>query len=304
MHVLKMVSDTNFQRVDKRKFVSDTIFGHVTIVGLGLIGGSLGLALRRRRLASEVVGLSHRLATLRVAKRRGAIDWGTTDPQAAVAGADLVILATPVDLIVPAARRLARFLPTGAVLTDVGSTKARVVRALDCALPPGLAFVGAHPLAGSEQRGIAAARADLFDGSVCILTPTPRTPRPALAAVARLWRPLAGRVIRMSPEAHDRALAETSHLPHVMAACLALAGARAPLAGAVPSFLAMTRVAKSDPELWDDIFFTNTAPVLAAMDRYAGVWRRLRALLAGKRRAELRRALHLARTRRIALDGR
>ena len=140
------------------------LFKQVTIVGLGLIGGSLGMALRRRRLAGTVVGLSRRASTLRRAKARGAIDIGMRDARRAVRDTDLVVLATPVVAIVPEAIRLARFMRSGSVLTDVGSSKAQIVRSLERVLPRDVKFVGAHPLAGSEQQGIDAARADLFEG--------------------------------------------------------------------------------------------------------------------------------------------
>src|SRR3990167_407336 len=148
-------------------------FNRVTIIGLGLIGGSLGMALRRRGM--RVTGYSRKTSTLRAAKRRGAIDVGTTNLRAAVREADLVVLATPVDTIVPMARRVARLVHPGTILTDAGSTKVRIVRSLERFLPRHVSFVGAHPLAGSERRGIDAASNELFRGSVCILTKTPRT---------------------------------------------------------------------------------------------------------------------------------
>ena len=278
------------------------LFKQVTIVGLGLIGGSLGMAVKRRRIAREVVGLSRHPATLRRAKARRAIDVGTTDPERAVRDADLVILATPVDTIVPYAKRLARSMRPGSVLTDVGSTKARIVTALERSLPKHVAFVGGHPIAGSEQRGIEAAHAALFAGTLCILTPTTRTPRRALERVIRLWKPLTGHVITMSPTQHDRLLAGTSHLPHLLAYGLSLSGDPASLPRTPRSFLDMTRLAKSDPGLWDDIFLTNRAEVLAAMDRFEGRWRTIRRLIARPDRAALRRLLARAKATRDALN--
>src|SRR3989338_7054150 len=184
-----------------------TLFKQVTIVGLGLMGGSLGMAIRRRRLAATVVGLSRTSATLRRATQRGAIDVGTTDGRRAVQDAELVVLATPVDVMVPSAVRLARWMRPGSVLTDVGSTKTSVVSELQRRLPRHLACVGAHPLAGSEQRGIEAADARLFDGALCVLTPTSRTDARSLQRVKRLWQSLGARVVMMSPREHDRVLA-------------------------------------------------------------------------------------------------
>jgi prephenate dehydrogenase len=275
------------------------LFRQVTIVGLGLMGGSLGMAIRRRRLARTVVGLSRSQAAVRQAKRRGAIDWGTTDAQQAVAGADLVVLATPVDAIVPLAKRLAGSMRPGSVLTDVGSTKAAIVQRLS-ALPGRVAFIGGHPIAGSEQRGITAADPDLFDGSLCILTPAARTSGVALSRVKRLWARLASRVVTMDPRAHDRLLGGTSHLPHLIA--FALAQAVTPPSSCAPrSFLDMTRVAKSDPELWDDIFLTNRGAILSAAGQVERHWKALRDAIVRRDRAALRRLLTRAKTMRDAL---
>ena len=276
-------------------------FKQVTIVGLGLIGGSLGMAIRRRRLARTVVGVSRKRQTLQLAKRRGAIDIGTTNLPQAVAEADLVILATPVDTIGPLARRVSHQMRPRSILTDVGSTKTRIVHALEKGLVNQVAFVGGHPLAGSEERGMDAANARLFDGAICVLTPIPHTNRRALTRVGQLWRGIHARVVVMSPPQHDRLLAGTSHLPHVMAACLTRAVSAKPLTKAPPSFLDMTRVAKSDPDLWDDIFLHNRTALLEAMERFEGEWHMFRQLIERSRASALRRALAQAKTKRDAL---
>lgn len=277
------------------------LFKQVTIVGLGLIGGSLGMVLRRRRAAVRVVGLSRRRATLRRARQRGAIDEGTTNAQAAVRHADLVILATPVDAIVPTARRLARFCRPGTVFTDVGSTKAAVVRALERSLPAHVTFIGGHPVAGSEQSGIEAADPQLFDGCLAILTPTARTARAAVRRVTQLWTAVRARVVRMSPRQHDRALAATSHLPHLVAACLLRTVDARGLSSTPRSLLDMTRIAKSDPHLWDDIVMTNRAQLLTVMEQFARHWRTLRRDLARGDRRALRQFLAQAKARRERL---
>ena len=279
-------------------------FKRVTIVGLGCIGGSLGMALRRHRLSREVVGLSRRAATVRRARQRGAIDWGTTDAARAVHGADVMVLATPVGTIVPYAKRLSRLMKPGAILTDVGSTKAAIVSTLEpwCARRR-VAFVGAHPLAGSDQRGIEAAQRDLFAGSICVLTPTPRTNRHALARVQRVWRPLVGRVVVLSPSVHDRRLALVSHLPHVVAFSLVASAEAEARAIAPRSFLDATRVAKSDPALWRDILLTNRASVRRAIQ---ALQRRLTAFdrqLARQDAAALTQLLRHAQRLRHSLDS-
>ena len=277
-------------------------FKQVTIVGLGLIGGSLGMALRRRRLARRVVGLSRTASTVRRAKARGAIDAGTTDPRRAVEDAELVVLASPVDCIVPQARRLSRFMRRGGILTDVGSTKRRIVAGLEGRLPRGVAFVGAHPLAGSERRGIEHARADLFEGSVCLVTATGRTDRQALARVVGLWKPLVRRVLVMDPARHDRRLAAVSHLPHVAAFCLVEAADHGARSIAPRSFLEATRVAKSDPDLWDDILLSNRTALLASMTRFEQRWKRAKRLLARQDARALRHFLRHASILRRTLE--
>ena len=244
------------------------LFRRVTIVGLGLIGGSLGMAIRRKHLAREVVGLSRSAAVIRRARARGAIDRGTRHGAEAVAAADLVIIATPVDAIVPTAMRLRRLMRPGAILTDVGSTKGRIVSRLERALAGRVRFVGSHPLAGSERRGIEAAQAGLFTGAACVVTPTSNTDRRALAQVRRLWRALGLRVVSMGPAAHDRVLGAVSHLPHLAAFALTASTDRRALALAPCSFLEATRVANSDPDLWDDILLDNRAAVRAALRRF------------------------------------
>ena len=277
------------------------LFKQVTIAGLGLIGGSLGMAMTRHRLASRVVGLSRSLSTIRRAQQKRAIDDGTTDPRRAVAEAELVIIATPVGRVIEYGKRLASWMSPGSVLSDVGSTKAEIVHGLR-SLPNGVAFMGAHPLAGSEQRGIDAARTDLFDGSICILTPNRRTDQAALKRVRGLWSALAGRVLTMEPEAHDRLLAAVSHLPHLLAFCLVDATEPRARAIAPRSFLDATRVAMSDPDLWDDIFLTNRAALLRAMDRFEQRWRAARQLLRRGDRASLHRFLRHAQGLRQRLS--
>lgn len=280
-----------------------SLFRQVTIVGLGLIGGSIGLAARRSRAAGTVVGLSRHNATIRRARARRAIDWGTIDAARAVREADLVVIATPVDEIARHALKLTRFMKPGAVLTDVGSTKAVIVAALEGRLPHGAAFVGAHPIAGSERRGIEAADGELFKHSICVVTPTSRTDRRALAKVRRFWTRLGARVVSMTPARHDRLLAAGSHLPHL--AAFALAGSAAPGLPIAPrSYLDMTRIAQSDPDLWDDIFLSNRRAVLAAADGFNRELQRLRSAIVRGDRAALRRRLARSKARRDALEKR
>ncbi len=275
-------------------------FRRVTIIGLGLIGGSLGLAIKRRRLASWVIGYSRRISTVHQAAARGLIDAGVRDLGDAVGDSELVIIATPVAQIVPIAQRVARLAAPGTIIIDVGSAKGEIVRRLQASLPERVSFVGAHPLAGSERRGLAAAVAQLFDGSICILTPTPRTNRAAFRRVRSFWQSLGTRVVVMSPAAHDKLVATISHLPHALA--FALMHRTTPQAArlASRSFLDATRVAASDPQLWQEILLMNRRELQAALRGFERELRALRAVLVRGDARALTQWIRAAQRRRLA----
>ena len=257
-------------------------FERAAIVGVGLIGGSLALAARQAGLIGEVVGIGRSQQNLDVARARGLIDRAVAD-LADVGAVDLVVLAVPVRSTASVMRTLLPHVRPGTIVTDVGSVKGEVVAAMEALLPAGRPFVGAHPIAGSERAGAAEARADLFRGAPCILTPTSRTPRPALARVRALWEGVGARVDEMTPEAHDRALAFVSHLPHVVAYALVRGlgdPGLAALAGG--SWRDATRVAESRAELWCDILLANADAVVAATESFAAEVERFRqAVVAG-----------------------
>lgn len=270
----------------------------VAIVGVGLIGGSIGIDLLRRGLAKNVVGVGRRQATLRTAKRLGAVSSTTLDLAKGVADAELVIVCTPVGRIVEDVRAAALACPSGALVTDAGSTKAAIVSALDgdSALADGVRFVGSHPLAGSEKNGPAAALPDLFKNRTVVVTPTARTRKSDEQAISAFWRSLGAKVVRMSPEEHDRALAATSHLPHLVAAALASATDKQDLALVARGWLDTTRIAGGDPALWEQIFAANRANVLTALGRYEKVLASFRQALKAGNEAELIRLLAEAQT--------
>src|SRR5205085_2898596 len=193
----------------------------LTIVGVGLIGGSIGLAARKRGIARRIRGVGRRGGTLDRAAARGAVDETFFDLKDAVPGSDLVIFCTPVDRIAEQVLEAASGCSVGTLLTDAGSTKSRIVRDIDKRLPRSVRFVGSHPLAGSEKRGPESAEADLFEGRWTLVTPTAATDLDALERVEAFWHALGSRTKRMTPEEHDQALAITSHLPHLVAAALA-----------------------------------------------------------------------------------
>lgn len=229
----------------------------LSILGVGLLGGSMGLAVRSHASRMRVIGYGHRRSTLDEALRVGAIDLGTTDVADAVDGADLVVLCTPVGLFEALLTGIGQVLSPGTIVTDVGSTKRSVVSLAERILPPSVRFVGSHPMAGSEKRGVEHASADLFKGAVCITTPTAGTDPTALVQVEGFWAGLGMQTTRLSPEEHDRRLADVSHLPHAIAAALvSLQDERSTnLAG--KGFADMTRIAAGDGRLWRDILVDN-----------------------------------------------
>jgi len=275
-----------------------TPWNQVTIIGTGLIGGSLGLALKRAGLARQVIGVGHRQSTLDRAVACGAADQATLDPADGVGGSELVVLATAVGLFESLLRRTADHLANGAVVIDVGSTKAEVVRTGEALVPPGRAFVGCHPIAGSEKRGIDHADADLFGGATCVVTPTDRTPGGALGRVIETWEALGMRVVRLAPVAHDRLLAEVSHLPHLAAAALvhAVGPEAEPLVGT--GWMDTTRIAGSDPALWRDILLTNSGDLGRALERFRETLAALEEALGDRDAERIERLLAEAKQRR------
>lgn len=239
--------------------------GTVSIVGVGLIGGSIGLALKSRGLASRVVGVGRDARRLEEARSREVIDDATTDLEGGVAEAEVVVVCTPVSRIPPDVRRIAEAAPASALVTDAGSTKRRIVEAIERHPASSALFVGAHPVAGSERSGSAHARAGLFEGRVCVLTPTPRTPRERLERAKSFWGGLGCRLLEMTPIEHDEVLAHTSHLPHALAAALASSVPPEWLDLAAGAFRDGTRVAGADADLWTAIFRDNRGPLLKAL---------------------------------------
>jgi len=249
-------------------------FEKITLVGVGLLGGSLGLAVRQRRLAGRVEGYVRRAASVIECEKIGVVDRATDDLAAAVKDADLVVLCTPLAQM----RRLTeQFLPSlkrGAIVTDVGSVKASVVAELESLVASaGAHFVGGHPMAGAEKVGSSAARADLFEDAVCVITPTAKSSSEAVRRVEEFWKSLGARPLRLAPEAHDDLVARSSHLPHVVAAELAnyILSPVHPKEQAqlcAGGFRDSTRIASGSPEMWRDIALANRVN----LDRVLGVF--------------------------------
>ena len=277
--------------------------GRVAVVGVGLIGGSIGMALRERGLASSVVGVGRNLRTLEQARARGAIDEATTDLPRGVADADVTVICTPVDRIVDDAGRVADAAPKTALITDAGSTKRRVVEAVERSPRVAGMFVGAHPLAGSDRSGAAFARADLYQNRVCVLTPTSRTPTDRLRAAREFWSSLGCRIVEMGPSEHDEVVAHTSHLPHALAASLASTVPADWLPLAAGAFRDCTRVAGADTDLWTAIFRENRGPLMTAIGKLQDRLATLKYALMNDDEESIRRWWEDARARRALFDA-
>lgn len=240
-------------------------FKKVTIFGVGLLGGSFALALRNRFASCSITGCGRNETRLRKAAERGIIDAFTTDA-AACADADLILLATPVETFRDIAVSIRAHLKPGAIVTDVGSVKGAIVADLEALMPDHAQFVGAHPIAGGDAAGFEAARAGLFVGEQCIITPTVKTDPDALQAVKNLWLALGMRIEEMEPDRHDAVFARVSHFPHLLAYTLVNAAAEKDLSAldyAGSGFRDTTRIALSSPGLWTGILLANREQVMA-----------------------------------------
>jgi prephenate dehydrogenase len=246
------------------------MFDKVAIIGPGLIGGSMGMALRRRKLAGHVVGIGRRRVSLDAATKVGAIDSSTLDMSQGLSGADLVVLATPIGTFDRLAGPVAAALSPGAVLTEVASSKVQVIRTLQEALEPrsDVQLVPTHPMAGSEQSGPLAADEALFEGSVCIVTPLPEEIGDAHRRVRELWQALGATVVDMTPSEHDRLVARISHVPHLAASALMHTVDEETMHYCGGGLRDTTRIAASSPDLWMDIYRSNRQEIRAAMREY------------------------------------
>lgn len=271
----------------------------LAIVGVGLIGGSIGLAARACKAAETVVGIGRDPRKLREAIELGAIDQATTDWREGLAGALAVVICSPVSIVAADAVRAAGLVDENGLITDAGSTKSSIVARVEADPRGRRFFVGAHPIAGSERQGVAHARADLFQKRVCVLTPTEKTPRDRLAQARSFWESLGCRVVERSPEAHDEALAWSSHLPHVAASALAGSVPIDALELAAGAYRDGSRVALADAELWSAILLDNRASILRAIDGFNRSLADLRDAIDQADADRLRSLWNLARNRRL-----
>jgi cyclohexadieny/prephenate dehydrogenase len=255
---------------------STNLFDRIALIGSGLIGSSLARVIRRDSPGTKIVACARRAETLAACMRLGIADEVTDDPAAAVEGADLVVLATPLSAYAEIAGRIAPALGKDTIVTDVGSCKAAVIRDLVPIKAAGIRIVPGHPVAGTEHSGPEAGFAEMFENRWCILTPEPDADPDAVAKVTRLWELARMRVTTMPAEHHDRVLAVTSHLPHLIA--YTIVGTAAALEDDLKSeviafsaggFRDFTRIAASDPVMWRDIFIKNREAVLDILQRFS-----------------------------------
>ena len=253
-------------------------FRRLAVLGLGLLGGSVAAAARERNVAETVVGFARRPEPLARARERGLVDGVARDAAEAVRGADLIVLATPVRAMAGVLEKAAPAMTAPALVTDVGSVKGRLVETLPGLLPPGVDFVGSHPMVGSHETGVDFARGDLFEGGCCVVTPTASSEPGARDRLVEFWRSLGARVCLRAPDSHDIEVAWVSHLPHVLAFAYAHALRSAPdtaleLSGS--GFQDFVRIARSDSEQWADILGMNREALAQPLEAFGGALREL-----------------------------
>ncbi len=263
--------------------MSEVLIPRLAIIGVGLIGGSLSLALKAAGAVGEVVGCGRGKPNLEKALELGVVDRYSRDPIEAVKDADIVFLATPVKTLATVTLELLPGLKPGAIITDGGSVKAAVAESIEPLMPEGIHFVPGHPIAGTEKSGAEAAFPTLYQGKRCILTPTEHTDPQALAMVAKMWQLAGSDVVQMSLEKHDRVLAAISHLPHMVAYSLVNAVGSYDhyeeniLEYSAGGFRDFTRIASSDPTMWRDIAETNRDGLLEMMEQFETFFAELKA---------------------------
>ena len=270
----------------------------LSILGPGLLGGSIGLAARHRKVAGRVAIWARRPEAADEAYKLGAADEATTDLAKTVAGADLVVLATPIGAMRALAEQIRPALPDDCIVTDVGSVKYPIVVSLSDALAGKARFVGSHPMAGSEQAGIEAARRELFDNAVCIVTPREDTDKAALQTVHEFWKALGCSVKTLAPQAHAEIVARISHLPHVVAAAVinvVCNEGEHPLNFVGPGFKDFTRIAGGPFEMWTEICLENRQEIGRALDHLIEELGKVRAAIENADAVELRTMLKRAK---------
>ncbi len=279
-------------------------FRKITIIGVGLLGGSIGLAARKFRLAREIAGFVRRKETIRDCEKFGATDFATMDLLAAVSNSDLIILCTPLAQMATLTKQFLPALKRGAIVTDVGSVKADVVHELQSLIAKaGAHFVGSHPMAGAEKTGVSAARADLFQNAICVLTPTKNSNAAAVRKLEQFWKSLGAQILKLPPEQHDLFVSRTSHLPHVVAATLANlvlnpANPKTQSQLCASGFRDTTRIASGSPEMWRDIALSNRKNLVRSLEAFISELQKFQRMLKSADAKAISKFFESAKSRR------
>jgi len=272
-----------------------------SVIGLGLLGGSISLAVLRSFAKVKVVGFTHRASTRDKARQLAVASEVVDDICQSVSNSDLVILATPLYTFEKIFGKIADSLPSGCIVTDVGSTKVFPHRWADDKLPKNVHYVGSHPIIGSEQRGVEFARDDLFDRAVCILTTTEKTNRRAVRILKIFWSELGCFVEVMKPAEHDRVFANVSHLPHMLAAALINANSSKDLKLAGKGFMDTSRVASGPANIWADILLTNASNAIRGIENVVNELKKFQKAIKSENKREVEKLLEKARGKRAEL---
>ncbi len=279
-------------------------FQKITIIGVGLLGGSIGLAAKKHRVAGEIAGFVRSAKNISDCEKFGATDFATMDLLAAVSNSDLVILCTPLAQMAAITKQFLPALKRGAIVTDVGSVKSGVVRELETLVQKsGAHFIGSHPMAGAEKTGVAAARENLFEDAVCVLTPTKKPNANAIRKLEQFWKSLGARVLKMDAAQHDLFVSRSSHLPHVIAATLANlvlnpASPKQQAALCANGFRDTTRIASGSPEMWRDIALANRKNLSRSVDAFIAELKKFQAALKSSDSNALEKIFATAKSRR------
>lgn len=282
--------------------------GRIVIAGVGLIGGSIGLALKYAGFQGKIVGLGRRWSSLKRAIEAGAVDSAEIDFAEALRDADILILCTPVDTIVEIMGKAIQYLPQGCIITDAGSTKASLVHEIESLIPDGIHFVGGHPMAGSDESGVVSAKDDLFRGRICILTPTEKTDGNAIQSISEMWQTMGASVNIMPPDDHDYLIGAASHLPHAVTCALVNVVSSIEnkktnaLDFASTGFADTTRIAMGSPEIWRGIFQQNAENVALMISKMEAELSELKGIIENKDGDALIKKLNQARDNRMAFS--
>ncbi|OGL47048.1 MAG: hypothetical protein A2149_01655 [Candidatus Schekmanbacteria bacterium RBG_16_38_11] len=286
------------------------LFNKIAIVGVGMIGGSLAMAIKKKGIAREILGIDIDRKNLDEAKKSGIIDYALNFKSKTIElqKVRLIIVATPVRSIPRAIEKLSPWLDEGTIITDTGSVKGSVVKDIEDILQKGVFFIGGHPIAGSELSGVKSASGDLFAGAKIILTPTGKNSSPALRKVKEFWTRLGSKVILMKPKEHDRVFAAVSHLPHILAFSLVNTlselhfNNQNPFKFAGEGFKDFTRIAQSNPSMWHDIVLENKDQILDSMDHFMSTFEKIKSLIEKSEGKKIRKEFSKAQKLRKKLS--